>query len=250
MARTRNLGNLTDLFTAGSTYASTATPPQFDNSTNVATTAWVKSSGLQLATNVGISTNSTLTVAQAAGAICNIQGTGLTVTMPLTSTAVIGTRIEFTSGGAGNVVQRQGSDTFSANYSNSLNSITLNSGDNAVFVYMGSSQWYLTGGTVQLGSSAGFGASLLSAGYQKFPSGLIIQWGTFSGSSSADTAVTFPLAFPTAAQNVVVNAYTSAGAGNFATTTGVLTTTGFSGSVWSTASTRINSVGTWIATGR
>jgi hypothetical protein len=41
MARTRNLGNLTDLLTAGSTYVTTASPPLNDNSQNLATTAWV-----------------------------------------------------------------------------------------------------------------------------------------------------------------------------------------------------------------
>lgn len=43
MPRTRNLGNLTDFLTAGSTYVSTTTPPAGDNSTNLATTAFVVS---------------------------------------------------------------------------------------------------------------------------------------------------------------------------------------------------------------
>jgi hypothetical protein len=41
MARTRNLGNLTNLLTAGTTYATGATPPVGDNSTNLATTGFV-----------------------------------------------------------------------------------------------------------------------------------------------------------------------------------------------------------------
>lgn len=44
--------------------------------------------------------------------------------------------------------------------------------------------------------------SLASAGYQKFPGGLIFQWGTASV-NSAGTTVTFPVAFPTACRNVM-----------------------------------------------
>jgi hypothetical protein len=45
-----------------------------------------------------------------------------------------------------------------------------------------------------------FGASLASSGYQRLPSGLIIQWGsvTSSGTGSPNLTATFPLAFPTA----------------------------------------------------
>lgn len=45
-----------------------------------------------------------------------------------------------------------------------------------------------------------FGASLSSNGYQKLPSGLIIQWGNSSslGTGSPNCSVTFPVAFPNA----------------------------------------------------
>lgn len=49
-------------------------------------------------------------------------------------------------------------------------------------------------------SFKGSAVSLLSAGYQKLPSGLIFQWGsgTSSGTLSGNGAVTFPIAFPNA----------------------------------------------------
>lgn len=50
-----------------------------------------------------------------------------------------------------------------------------------------------------LASSKSYGAN----GYQKFPGGLIIQWG-MSGASVAGTAVTFPLTFPTSIYAVVI----------------------------------------------
>lgn len=52
-------------------------------------------------------------------------------------------------------------------------------------------------------------ASLNNPGYQKLPSGLIIQWGSGSVSASTQyTSITFPLSFPTRAFSVVCqNAY-------------------------------------------
>lgn len=42
-----------------------------------------------------------------------------------------------------------------------------------------------------------------SSGYQKFPSGLIIQWGSYTTvSNNSTTAVTFPIAFTTACLQV------------------------------------------------
>jgi hypothetical protein len=48
-----------------------------------------------------------------------------------------------------------------------------------------------------------FASSLAIPGYQKLPSGLIIQWGTSSNLASTTTPVTFPLAFPNACLTVV-----------------------------------------------
>jgi hypothetical protein len=57
-------------------------------------------------------------------------------------------------------------------------------------------------------------ASKASNGYQKLPSGLIIQWGAYSSTSSANTfdkvSVTFPISFP----NAVISVIGSCGSGN------------------------------------
>jgi hypothetical protein len=51
--------------------------------------------------------------------------------------------------------------------------------------------------------SSSFGGSF-SAGYQKFPSGLILQWGTTSSTATtaSNAVATFPIAFPTACNMV------------------------------------------------
>ncbi len=75
---------------------------------------------------------------------------------------------------------------------------------------------------------AAFSSNLGVSGYQKMPSGLILQWGSVTNSVTAGAAkaVTFPIAFPNAALNVQQTA-------SYTTTTmqsawvGNLTATGF-----------------------
>lgn len=61
-------------------------------------------------------------------------------------------------------------------------------------------------GAVTLSSLTAFAKSLGESGYQKFPGGLIIQWGKVSVSSGT-TSVTFPTSFSTACYNVVLTSY-------------------------------------------
>jgi hypothetical protein len=61
--------------------------------------------------------------------------------------------------------------------------------------------------------AAGFQASLTANGYQKLPSGLIFQWGTYSGSTDTAT-IPFPIPFPNACVSVQVTAGSSASGSN------------------------------------
>ena len=69
-------------------------------------------------------------------------------------------------------------------------------------------------------------SSLTTDGYQKLPSGLIIQWGYYAGGASG-VAVTFPVAFPTAALNVSATIDDGVGTTVQAVSVTGLTTTGF-----------------------
>lgn len=51
----------------------------------------------------------------------------------------------------------------------------------------------------KLNSQNEFGASLVGAGYQRLPSGLILQWGTIAVTISSSAVFTYPITFPTAA---------------------------------------------------
>ena len=70
----------------------------------------------------------------------------------------------------------------------------------------------------------GFGNELAAAGYQALPSGLIVQWGSYTGTptvsdgigyENTSIAVTFPIAFPTACYAVLATPIdaTTGGAG-------------------------------------
>ncbi|WP_457635770.1 phage tail-collar fiber domain-containing protein [Persephonella sp.] len=60
------------------------------------------------------------------------------------------------------------------------------------------------------GLPADFSHSLGSSGYQKLPSGLIIQWGSIlTGGTASSGTVTFPVAFPNAVLSWVASAYDS-----------------------------------------
>ena len=77
--------------------------------------------------------------------------------------------------------------------------------------------YFLTGSTVPANS-------LSSSGYEKLPTGLIMQWGSFTQSSDT-TSVSFPISFPNACLNVQQTLL--GGASVSASAVGSVTTTGF-----------------------
>lgn len=95
-----------------------------------------------------------------------------------------------------------------------------------------------------------FGVSLASDGYQKLPSGLIIQWGTVTTSSSADVALTFPIAFPTACHARLCTGRNGVGSQAILSCVGAHSTTGMSiGAYASTTGARNAMVCDWMAIG-
>lgn len=174
------------------------TPAQFDNDTSVATTEFVRRHGLQLRQSIAVSSNTTLD-ASAVGAWVYVQGAGgYTITLPLAATTPNGARIEIFAGAAC-TIQRQGLEGIFSNLTSggAVASLSLGVGDHLVLVSDGAG-WYPLS-SAQLQYSSVFASSLNTNGYQKLPSGLIIQWGqisitSVSGGSSVATA-TFPIAY-------------------------------------------------------
>ena len=169
------------------------TAPQFDNSLKLATTAFVKAAGFNLS---GIST------ALAGATLSNTAAGGLTIlaagttSLPSVGSFGMGATIMLFSSVAGCVIKGNGSDLINVNGS-TVTSLTLNVGDTLVLTVGNAvGQWLAVGGSVQLGYSNSLTGTHGSSGYQKFPNGLIIQWGQGSTSSSGTISQTLPIAFP------------------------------------------------------
>lgn len=89
-----------------------------------------------------------------------------------------------------------------------------------------------------------FVASLAANGYQKLPSGLIIQWGSANYAAGVG-AVVYPIAFPTATRSIQLTLQSS-GAGSYSNdATGNISTTGFT----AYQNSPVNSSFFWIAIG-
>lgn len=175
------------------------TPPQFDNDTSIATTAFVQRALGNVRGINQYSANRTLDASDA-GKPLQISTAGVTITLPLSSGLQAGTVFHIRNVATGNIfVACSGADTIGIN-SQTLTSIALGNGDSLYLVAVGGGGYAVFGGSAQLGYSAAFSSSLAASGYQRMPSGLIIQWGVSSG-----TSVVFPIAFPNAAFTVVSN---------------------------------------------
>ena len=83
-------------------------------------------------------------------------------------------------------------------------------------------------------------------GYQKLPSGLIIQWGIVNSIvPGGATGTTFPIAFPNACTFVINIPAANNASGNATNLISAKTTTGFSGANWTGITTSFN----WLAIG-
>lgn len=216
MARTRNLGNLTNLLTAGTTYAAaTATPAQFDNSLNLATTAFVQTALGNMTGAVALSGTSTLTLSQA-GSLVTLGGTGTyTITLPAPTTK--GIQFVFCNYNAAIVTLSTPSGNFNGSVPGVASTYVLQANASLSIIADGNN-WLVVGGS---GS-----ATLATSGFQKMPSGLIMQWSVYTCSTGGYTTPTFPVAFPNACFTVATG-YQSQTATQTSTNVNTLTKTGF-----------------------
>lgn len=176
------------------------TAAQFDNSRKLATTAFVAANSGRDVGLGNISGVTTLTAASHAGKFLRLTGTTYAVTLPLANTFPAGVKIMLVSEASGAVtVQRQGTDNIVNPAGGQVTSKTMALGDTITLESDGISLWFVSGGSLALPDSSGmFGFSNATPGYQKLPSGLIIQWGqtgTISTGSFVD--VTLPISFVT-----------------------------------------------------
>lgn len=214
------------------------TPAIFDNSNKLVTTAFLALNAAKWAGYTSIFAGATLDGASYAGKVIQLSNTGYTVVLPLVAEVANGTKMLFINSGTGTVtITRQGADQIYPNLTTPVNSITLNVGDSAELM-VGGGSWNMTAGSLVLSYAPQFGASLTGDGYQRLPSGLIVQWGNCTNSSvSGAVTTTFPIAFPNAC-HIVLPVSASVGTANFATCES-RTVTHFTSSLWGVGGSRV-----------
>lgn len=174
------------------------TAPQFDNSLKLATTAFVQRMGMQSSGFFVASATQTLGLGNIGGTVQASGSTAaITLTVPLTSSVEYGSRIEFVnSSNFPMVIAAQGASDKIYSISAGAGSITVLQGDTLTLECQSANIWIAVGGSSQLSLSSLFGSSIGSNGYQKLPSGLIVQWASGTTNSSGLIQVALPIAFP------------------------------------------------------
>jgi hypothetical protein len=185
------------------------TAPQFANDKKFATTEFVQRALGNHQTAVELTATTTLTAAHC-GRVVNVAGpTPFTVTLPLLSSVPDGGGFMFHSDTYAEVtVARQGSDPFVIAASSAPTSLVMEKGE-FLFVYKAAGSWRVFGSST-LEFESQFGASLAASGYQKLPSGLIIQWGSVYNTNAGNSmGLNYPIAFPTVCQSFIITPWST-----------------------------------------
>lgn len=181
------------------------TAGQFDNDTSIANTAFVQRALGGYAGSVSLGASRTLTSSDIGKVVwVNINAAVATIPTPSSLGATVGSSFTlFTVDLTASVVPGAGA-IINHNIS-AVSSLSLKSGQSVTLVALSTSTWQVIGSGAELGRNADFQSSTSGAsGYQKLPSGLIIQWGPAVTSASGDVTFTFPITFPTSVRSVVV----------------------------------------------
>lgn len=126
------------------------TPPQFDNDTSIATTAWVNRVGHQYSRYVVLTGNTVLTAAHA-GALLQYAGTGgaaITVTLPPVASMIAGATITVWAGGGLGTLQCAAGDAIYPGFSPTYTSIPIVPGDVVELLNLGTGGWAAATGTL------------------------------------------------------------------------------------------------------
>jgi hypothetical protein len=193
--RTRWLKNAVDNIVGGLT--NFVTRPQFESTQRPATTEFVRREIGNLRGQATFGAAGALTAAHA-GMRVLIQTNGV-ITLPLSSTVPPGTAfLLVASSGFSPTIQASGADSISV--SGTITAVVLPE-RTSLYLVAGAASWFGELGDYALARSPLFGSLQATSGFQRLPSGLIMQWGQLGAPGSlADETITatFPLAFPTA----------------------------------------------------
>lgn len=190
----------------------TTTQPQFDNSVKQATTEFVQRAlGNHAGATIAQVTGSRTMLASEAGSVTWLGDSGggsHTITLPPIASVLRGASFTFIATGSNSTYTVVGSGAeLTITYSGAgqsagftANQVILIGGGSIELVSNGT-YWFVKSGQMQ--HLDVFKASLSANGYQKLPSGLIIQWGKVSLTGGINfTTVSFPIAFTVKAASI------------------------------------------------
>lgn len=195
---------------AAASASTSTTAAQFDSSTSIANTAFVQRSLGNMQTSVAVSGSYTCTAADA-GKHFTWDGIG-TFTLPPATSVIPGTVIKLYKYGTNNgTIQSSGGEFINWNGTNGP--FTTSKTGFVEFVRESGLIWDAQAGDLQLCRSSLMEASLAAAGWQKLPSGLIMQWDRLISSNLS--TITFPISFPTACVSLQITDDNGANSGGF-----------------------------------
>jgi len=175
------------------------TAAQFDNDTSLATTAFVQRALGNLRSLGSTNVSAALTAANIGQIYCFFGSTASQqITLPAANSVPAGAGVWLVNQATVSVqIIGAGADTVNRNTLSGLaNSagLTLWPGDSVFFASNGGTTW----NTFGFAANQQFPFDKSSNGYQKLPSGVIVQWGNIATSGSGGVTLTYPIAFPNA----------------------------------------------------
>ncbi|MBC8997740.1 phage tail protein [Pseudomonas sp. N40(2020)] len=211
-AMTPNEASSNQLLAALRSPALFMTAPQFDSGRTAATSEFVQRALGNYASARGISGSAQLTLTDVGCSIGLGGNAAYTVILPDAGTVPSGATISLHCRNSAPVTVASKSGTQISPQGAYLSTIVMNSGESANFVRE-SGVWVVYG-TATLKYSANYASQFAAAGYQKFPSGLILQWATGGSDANGNLSVSLPIRFPNAVLGGVANEGYPAGWGS------------------------------------
>jgi hypothetical protein len=155
-----------------------------------------------------------LTVADAGKDLVMTGASAITITLPAPPGLLDGTKFSIYNAQNPEVTLAAGGGATIDHGGSGYSSLKILPGDTITVVLRQNAYWDTVGGSKAAGNFGIFKAALAGNGYQRLPSGLIMQWGTSGTDAGGNIGVTLPLTFPNAFRNAQVT-YNGASAAYF-----------------------------------
>ncbi|MFK3792256.1 MULTISPECIES: gp53-like domain-containing protein [Pseudomonas] len=198
-------GSNNQLITALRSGALFQTKPQFDNGKSAATTEFVQRA-LGSLRDVAVYNAATTLTAADIGRCVRFGYGGYSITLPAAGPAIAnGSALYLMNTGTGAMtVVVNGGDKIAVG-NGYLGSFEFGVGDSVVLVKHLNGEWTALLGSVPMRYMPGFACSMGGTGYQKLPSGLIVQWIAGGSDSNGNMIVSLPIQFPNAVLGGIAN---------------------------------------------